>query len=159
MAYRSHDAPKMVSLFGVVGNSNSILLPLLPPSALVRLAISKPMGMVGNWLISFVIAGGGTGRNVYRRLQRQGIAFMTGILFQNDLDYPVAKALAAEVIEAEGFEPITDGLVEAAKKKMDICKRVICCKESFGSLEQANKELLRYAKQTGKEVEMGNYSG
>lgn len=107
----------------------------------------------------FVIAGGGTGRNVYRRLQRQGIAFMTGILFQNDLDYPVAKALAAEVIEAVGFEPIADGLVEVAKKKIDVCKRVICCKESFGSLEQANKELLRYAKQTGKEVEMGNYSG
>ena len=35
----------------------------------------------------FVIAGGGTGRNVYRRLQRQGITFITGVLPQNDLDY------------------------------------------------------------------------
>ena len=47
----------------------------------------------------FVIAGNGSGRNTYRRLQREGIPFATGILFQNDLDYPVAKALAqAKVI-------------------------------------------------------------
>ena len=54
----------------------------------------------------FVIAGGGSGRNVFRKLQREGKAFVTGILYENDLDYPAAKALAAEVIWAEGFEPV-----------------------------------------------------
>ena len=49
----------------------------------------------------FVIAGNGSGRNAYRRLQREGIPFATGILFQNDLDYPVAKALAAKVVEEQ----------------------------------------------------------
>ena len=43
----------------------------------------------------FVIAGAGGGRKIYRRLQRAGIPFVTGILHENDLDYPVAKALAA----------------------------------------------------------------
>ena len=51
----------------------------------------------------FVIAGGGTGRNVYRRLQRQGIPFMTGVLPKNDLDYPVARALATDLIATEAF--------------------------------------------------------
>lgn len=92
----------------------------------------------------FVIAGGGTGRTVYRRLQREGIPFITGILFENDLDYPVAKALAAEVIAAKAFEPIQDKLLEAAKSKIDACKRVICCREDFGSFERANRELLEY---------------
>lgn len=102
----------------------------------------------------FVIAGGGTGRGVYRRLQRSGTAFISGILFANDLDYPVAKALAADVIEAEGFEPIKDTLLSEAKAKMDSCGSVICCKNRFGSLEKANEELLAYAKAEGKLVEL-----
>jgi iron complex transport system ATP-binding protein len=95
----------------------------------------------------FVIAGGGTGRNVYRRLQRQGVAFVTGILFKNDLDYPVAKALAAEVIEADSFEPITEECLEDAKRSLKACKKVICCKDKFGTFELANRELSEYAVQ------------
>lgn len=101
----------------------------------------------------FVIAGGGTGRNVYRRLQRQGISFVTGIIFQNDLDYPVAKALASEVIVTDAFEPITDVRIEDAKKRLETCEKVICCKEVFGTYEHANQELLEYAKQCGKQIE------
>lgn len=101
----------------------------------------------------FVIAGGGTGRNVYRMLQRQQTAFMTGILFENDLDYPVARALAAKVVTAEGFEPVKEELLQEAKVKIDCCKRVICCKVKFGSLEWANKELMEYAKAAGKLAE------
>lgn len=101
----------------------------------------------------FVIAGGGTGRNVYRRLQRQGIPFLAGILFQNDLDYPVAKGLATDVIEAKSFEPITDAQLETAKQRLATCEKVICCKETFGTFERANQELLEYAKQCEKEVE------
>lgn len=103
----------------------------------------------------FVMAGGGTGRSVYRRLQREGRAFMTGILSENDLDYPVAKALAAELISVEAFEPAGEEILEAAKRRMDVCETVICCRESFGSLETANRELLAYAKQQGKIVEKG----
>jgi len=102
----------------------------------------------------FVIAGGGTGRNVYRRLQRQGIPFMTGILSKNDLEYPVAKALASNVIAAEAFEPITEAQILQARDKMISCEKVICCKECFGTLEQANAELLVFAKENGKEIEM-----
>lgn len=98
----------------------------------------------------FVIAGGGTGRAVYRKLQRREIPFATGILFENDLDYPVAKALAAEVITAEAFEPIGEAQLAAAKECLSECEQVICCKEHFGSFERANEELLAYAKQCGK---------
>lgn len=102
----------------------------------------------------FVIAGGGRGRSIYRRLQRQGIPFATGILFQNDLDYPVAKALAAEVIEMESFEPISETRAETARERIDCCRKVICCKSVFGSLEKANEELLLYARKAGKSVEV-----
>ena len=101
----------------------------------------------------FVIAGGGTGRNVYRKLQRQGISFVTGILFRNDLDYPVAKALAAEVIDTESFEPIKETRLREAMERINRCKIVICCKDVFGSFEKANEELLNFAKAAGKPVE------
>lgn len=102
----------------------------------------------------FVIAGGGTGKRVYRKLQRRQIPFATGILFENDLDYPVARGLTEEVIKAKGFEPVDEALLTEAKEKIDACKRVICCKKEFGTFEKANEELLRYAKETGKSVEI-----
>ena len=98
----------------------------------------------------FVIAGDGTGRNIYRKLQRKNIPFATGILFENDLDYPVAKALATEVIANESFEPIKGKTLEAAKATLSECDHVICCRSHFGTFEKANEELLSYAKQLGK---------
>ncbi len=101
----------------------------------------------------FVIAGGGCGRGAYRQLQRKRIPFVSGIIYKNDVDYPVAAALASEVITAEEFEPVKDEVFKTAKKRMDKCDRVICCKESFKTFEKKNEELLEYAKKTGKIIE------
>ena len=101
----------------------------------------------------FVIAGAGSGRKIYRRLQRAGIPFVTGILHENDLDYPVAKALAAEVIAEHPFEPVAQEKIQAAKKQLEKCNRVICCRENFGGLETYQRELLEYAEQLGKQIE------
>lgn len=43
--------------------------------------------------------------------------------------------------------------MQAAKKTIDKCKRVICCRENFGSLETFQRELLEYAEQLGKQIE------
>ena len=101
----------------------------------------------------FVIAGAGSGRKVYRRLQREGIPFATGVLYENDLDYPVAKALAAEVIAERPFEPVSRATLQAAKERLERCDSVICCRENFGSQEAFQRELLEYAKQLGKCME------
>lgn len=101
----------------------------------------------------FVIAGAGSGRTVYRKLQRMGIPFTTGILYENDLDYPVAKALASKVIAESPFEPVTQERLQAAKEQLEKCERVICCRENFGSLEAYQRELLEYAEQLGKQIE------
>lgn len=101
----------------------------------------------------FVLAGGGVGRAVYRRLQRQGISFVTGILYENDLDYPTAKALAVEVIAAKAFEPISARVQEQAQDWLQRCERVICCRRAFGTYEQENAGLLEEAKKLGKNIE------
>ena len=68
------------------------------------LELEKPDGMAR----VFVIAGGGLGRKSFRSLQRKGIPFATGIIYENDLDYPAAKALSAEIVSARSFEPVDD---------------------------------------------------
>ncbi len=103
----------------------------------------------------FVIGGGGTGKDIYRRLQREHIPFIAGILYENDGEYPVAKALAAETLTAEAFEPIPEDTLEEAKRKLDGCRKLICCRQRFGTMEQANEALFSYAKAQGKEIEMG----
>ena len=45
----------------------------------------------------FVIAGCGTGTPVFRRLQRKGIPFATGIVYENDLDFPAARLPGREL--------------------------------------------------------------
>ena len=104
----------------------------------------------------FVIAGGGTGRNVYRRLQRNGIPFATGILFQNDLDYPAACTLASRLIAVPAFEEISEEKEQEARECLDACQCVIACRRQYGGWAAANDRLLAYAREKGKKIEYHN---
>ncbi|MEG1682354.1 MAG: ABC transporter ATP-binding protein [Oscillospiraceae bacterium] len=101
----------------------------------------------------FVIAGGGSGVSTFRRLQREGCPFATGVLHPGDVDYAVASALAARVIAERDFEPIGRESLEQAKRVLAGCRRVICCPTSFGTVNQGNQALLLYAKALGLPVE------
>mgnify|MGYP000122756469 CR=1 FL=1 len=57
----------------------------------------------------FVIAGCGRGIPIYRKLQKDNIPFATGILYTNDVDYQLARLLAARVITEEPFLPDHSG--------------------------------------------------
>lgn len=90
----------------------------------------------------FVIAGAGTGRDTYRRLQRQNIPFVTGILYENDLDYPVARALAAHTISVSPFDRISRDKLAEAKQWLGKCGKVICCRRQFSDWEQESRALF-----------------
>lgn len=98
----------------------------------------------------FVIGGGGSGIPVYYSLQRKGIPFAAGVLCENDMEYHAARALASRVIAAKAFYPVDDMLVEQGKELIDQCGSCICTLKSFGPVNEKNKDLLEYAKQTGK---------
>ena len=85
----------------------------------------------------FVIAGGGTGIPVYRELQKKGIPFATGILYPNDVDYRLARLLAAEVIAEKPFTPIRKETIERAKRVMEACETVIDAGGEIGELNRA----------------------
>lgn len=73
----------------------------------------------------FVLAGAGEGIEVYRQLQRENIPFATGILYDNDLDYRLARLLAAEVFAVPAFSEITQADYGSALEAMRRCKKVI----------------------------------
>ncbi|HIR28296.1 MAG TPA: ABC transporter ATP-binding protein [Candidatus Choladousia intestinigallinarum] len=101
----------------------------------------------------FVIGGNGKGIPLYRRLQRQGIPFASGILHKNDVDYQVAKALASSVIGEEPFEAIREETFLEAAAALEKCPKVLCCLDNFGTINQKNRELWERAKILGTAAE------
>lgn len=98
----------------------------------------------------FVIGGGGSGIALYRRLQRQGIPFAAGVLHKNDLDYPVAQALASKVVFEQAFAPIGDEAFRRAADMLDSCEKVLCPLSGFGPMNEKNLLLKELAERAGK---------
>ena len=97
----------------------------------------------------FVIGGGGSGIPLYRKLQREGIPFASGVLPENDLDLPVAKALASVVITDRANEPVSAERAEEALAVLKTCETVICTVDQFGTVNRENRRLRDYAEEHG----------
>lgn len=95
-----------------------------------------------------VLCGCGTGTAVFRRLQRAGVPFAAGILWENDLDYPSARALASQVVSVKPFCRIGQEAMDRVKELIGSCREVICTvePEQMGELAGAYRELLEYVK-------------
>ena len=103
----------------------------------------------------FVIAGNGTGTAVFRKLQRERIPFAAGILWENDLDYPSAKALAVQTVRVSAFQMIGEEQIAEAKRLIDGCERAICTVKLPETGAEAGMaaglcELKEYAARQGK---------
>ena len=100
----------------------------------------------------FVIGGCGTGTPGYRKLQRGGVPFATGVLWENDLDYPAAKALAASLVTEKPFRPFSADSLEEAKRLIRECGRTVCTlePEAVGELASGLTELKEYARKLGR---------
>lgn len=114
--------------------------------------LSKPEGEPE----AFVIAGGGRGAAIYRKLQRKQIAFATGILFENDVDCQIARELSDHVITAPAFEPMTEAQFKEAADMMLRCKYVVDAGTPIGTMNQMNGKLLELAREKNMEVTSWN---
>lgn len=93
----------------------------------------------------FVLAGNGKGTAHYRALQKRGIPFAAGILFENDVDCQTADALSDRVIKNPAFEPISEETLAQAKKLLLRCSFVLDAGTEIHTLNRANRELLDFA--------------
>lgn len=94
-----------------------------------------------------VIAGNGTGTTVFRRLQREGIPFAAGILWENDVDYSSARALAAEVVYVKAFHQIKNWHKERMYQLIRQCEKVISTlpEEDMADFAGEIREIVEYA--------------
>ena len=109
-----------------------------------------------------MLAGCGTGIQVYRKLQRWGIPFSTGILYKNDVDYHLAKRIAARIIAEEPFAGIGEEAFRAALAEVRGCRHVIDAGITNYDIDRRLLDLAEEAKKLNKrrddieELEGGN---
>ena len=96
---------------------------------------------------ALVLSACGTGIPVYRKLQKQGVPFVAGVLYSNDIDCRLARVLATEVIEERPFMPIGDDTFNRALYWIERCPRVIDAGVEIGTCNQRMAELIRRAKE------------
>ncbi|MDO4616106.1 MAG: ABC transporter ATP-binding protein [Lachnospiraceae bacterium] len=99
---------------------------------------------------TFVLCGAGTGIPVFRNLQKQGIPFAAGILYENDVDYRLARLLASEVVSEKPFEEISEEAFNRAKAVIEGCETVIDAGVPAGSCNKRVDELRKFARDCGK---------
>ena len=138
----SYGAPKTIlsdqlirELYGIGAGSYNMLFG--------SVELPKPEGEP----VVFVIAGNGKGTPFFRELQKKGIPFAAGILFENDIDCQTAEALSDHVITAPAFEPVSPEIVNKAIKLLSSCKYVLDSGAPVGIFNQANAELIHAAKE------------
>ena len=93
-----------------------------------------------------VLSACGTGIPVYRRLQKQGVPFVAGILYRNDVDWRLARQLAVEVVDERPFQPISDAAFDRALYWLERVDRVIDAGVEIGPINARMAELLERAK-------------
>ena len=97
-----------------------------------------------------VLSSCGSGIPIYRKLQKEQQPFAAGILYKNDLDYQLARLLAAEVVTAEPFEPYSDAQIQAALSLADRVDRVLLTEFPIGNTNSRIQEVLEAARRQGK---------
>lgn len=97
-----------------------------------------------------VLSTGGNGVGVYRRLQRENRPFIAGVLYPGETDYQAARYLAAEIIEEQPFEEISEETCRKAKQAVDSCSSILNAGVTVGSLNRRMTEILEYAEKSGK---------
>lgn len=95
---------------------------------------------------TMVISACGRGIPVYRRLQKEGTPFIAGILYENDVDYQLARHLASRVIREKPFQEISVKVYEEAREAAFSCKKVYYTEIPWGTANARLRKLLEEVK-------------
>ena len=101
---------------------------------------------------TFVICGAGSGIPVFRRLQKENTPFYTGILYENDVDFRLARLLAERVVSVRPFEPIGQHALDEALALMAKCGRIIDAGVPEAAMRTPIGELVRRARERQRET-------
>lgn len=99
---------------------------------------------------TLVISSSGRGIAVYRQLQRICIPFTAAVVYTNDLDYELARIMAADVITEKPFEEISDDTFKRVKSAVENCSSIVIPGVDIGSCNSRMNEIIRLAEASGK---------
>ena len=111
-----------------------------------------PAARVGHGIGVHVVAGGGCGEDVLRRLSLCGYTVTCGVLNRGDLDAEVAAALGIEAVLEQPFSPVSEPAREAARQLAAKADAIVLTSVPFGSGNVANLDLLESLQAAGKPV-------
>lgn len=95
----------------------------------------------------FVLCGAGCGIPYFRALQKKRLPFYAGILFDNDVDYAVARMLAAKTFVQSAFTPISPAMYAQAEEALTHCKALLHTGVPILEMNRENGRLLERARQ------------
>jgi iron complex transport system ATP-binding protein len=72
-----------------------------------------------------------------------------GVIHENDIEYPVAAALGAEVVTEKAFEAVSAEKLAEASELMKKCGRAVCTVKRFGTMNDGCRSLAREAASLG----------
>ncbi len=99
-----------------------------------------------------VIAGGGTGIELFRRLIVEGFTITSGVLNGMDSDAEAVRALDIEAVLEKPFSPVGDAALGIAREKALEADIVIVTDVPFGPGNLVNLHIARSALENGKSV-------
>ena len=100
----------------------------------------------------FVVAGAGSGTNVYRLLSKHGFNIITGVIHENDIDCHVARSIGATVIGEKSFKKISNSRLRQSFALLEKAEHVIDSGFPIGSSNRRNLQLVLKALEQGKRV-------
>lgn len=111
-----------------------------------------PAARVGHGIRVHVVAGGGCGEEVLRRLVLCGYTVTCGALNRGDLDADVAAALGVETVLEQPFSPIGPSARETLRTLAAHADAVVLTSVPFGPGNLSNLDVLEAACAAGKPV-------
>ena len=99
---------------------------------------------------TLVLSSSGRGIAVYRQLQRICVPFTAAVVYTNDLDYELARIMAADVITEKPFEEISDDTFNRVKSAVENCSSIVIPGVDIGSCNSRMNEIIKLAEDSGK---------
>ena len=109
-------------------------------------------GLIGKGITVHIIAGGGCGGEVLRRLNLCGYTVTCGVLNKGDSDADAAAALELETSLEKPFSHVEEEALASANKLAETASAIIVCRVPFGPGNVANLDLAIRAIDRGTAV-------
>jgi len=100
----------------------------------------------------FVVAGSGSGAQLYRALAKHDFKILTGVLPQNDVDFHLAQAVGATIVAERPYQEVSQESYTEAVKLMEKAEQVVDAGFPVGHTNRRNVELVFQALEKRKTI-------